>query len=304
MSPLLPALLLVLILALGACASPPSTPTAIPKADNPQFSAILASQDLAVGLNRVAFGLVDLNGMPVRTDEAQVQAVYFPPGENEGQVRDLAVARFMRWPPPGERGIFITHITFDVAAAGTGPQDGLWELQITTTTVEGVEVAARAALRVAEKSSTPAIGAPAPPSVTPTTANGVDLSTITSASDPDPDLYKLSIHQALLEKKPLVVVFATPAFCVSATCGPQVEMLTQLKERYRDQANFIHVEVFEDPHLIQKGRPGGGLVAAVEEWGMPTEPWTFVVDAEGKVRAKFEQFTSAEEIEAALKDLL
>ena len=302
--PLLVAFILALILAAGACASPTPTPAPTPKVDNPQFSAILASQDLGVGLNRVAFGLVDLNGMPVRTDEAQVQAVYFPPGQNQGQVRDLAVARFMRWPPPGERGIFITNLTFDVAAAGTGPQDGLWELQITATTPEGVEVAVRTALRVAEKSSTPAIGAPAPPSVTLTSADVEDLSTITSASNPDPDLYKLSIHQALLEKKPLVVVFATPAFCVSATCGPQVEMVSQVKERYRDQANFIHVEVFEDPHLIQGGRPGGGLVAAVEEWGMPTEPWTFVVDREGRVRAKFEQFTPAEEIEAALKDLL
>ena len=303
-SRLLAALILTSILASAACTFPAPTSEPTPPPANPQFSAILASQDLGVGLNRVAFGLVDLNGMPVRTDEAQVQAVYFPPGQNQGQVRDSAVARFMRWPPPGERGIFITHLTFDVAAAGTGPQDGLWELQITTATREGVDVAVRAALRVAEKSSTPAIGAPAPPSVTLAAADGEDLHTITSASNPDPDLYKLSIHQALLEKKPLVVVFATPAFCVSATCGPQVEIVSQVKERYRDQANFIHVEVFENPHLIQGGRPGGGLVAAVEEWGMPTEPWTFVVDREGRVRAKFEQFTPAEEIEAALKDLL
>ena len=140
--------------------------------------------------------------------------------------------------------------------------------------------------------------------MTPTSADGEDLRTITSASDPDPDLYKLSIHQALLEEKPLVVVFATPAFCVSATCGPQVEMVSQVKERYRDQANFIHVEVFKDPHLIQGRSPGGGLVAAVEEWGLPTEPWTFVVDRDGRVRAKFEQFTPAEEIEAVLRALL
>ena len=297
-------MILAIILASGACASPTPIPTGTPPPENPQFSAILASQDLGVGLNRVAFGLVDLNGMPVRTDEARVQAVYFPPGKDQGQVRDSAVARFMRWPPPGERGIFITNLTFDLAAAGTGPQDGLWELQITTSTAEGIDVAVRTALRVAEQSSTPAIGAPAPPSMTLTSAAGEDLSTITSASKPDPDLYKLSIHQALLEKKPLVVVFARPAFCVSATCGPQVEMVSQIKERYRDQANFIHVEVFENPHLIQGGRPGGELVAAVEEWGLPTEPWTFVVDREGRVRAKFEQFTSAEEIEAALKDLL
>ena len=289
-----------MILVLIACT--PSASTALP--DNPQFSAILVSQDLGVGPNRVAFGLVDFNGMPVRADKAQVQAVYFPPGRNQGEIRDSAAARFMRWPPPGERGMFVANLTFDVAGEGTGPQDGLWELRVTAATPEGAELTARTALRVAENSSTPAIGAPAPASVTPTSADVEDLRTITSASNPDPELYELSVHQALLEEKPLVVVFATPAFCVSATCGPQVEILSQVKERYRDQANFIHVEVFEDPHLIQGGRPGGGLVPAVEEWGMPTEPWTFVVDREGRVRAKFEQFTPAEEIEVALKDLL
>ena len=297
-------LVAALLLASAGCASLTPTPAPTSPVENPQFSAILASQDLAVGLNRVAFGLVDLNGMPVRTEEAQVQAVYFAPGQNQGQVRDSAMARFMRWPPPGERGIFITNLTFDVAGAGAGPQDGLWELQILTTTTEEVLVSVSTALRVAEKSSTPAIGAPAPPSVTPTSADVEDLRTITSASKPDPDLYKLSIHQALLEEKPLVVVFATPAFCVSATCGPQVEIVSQVKEHFADQANFIHIEVFENPHLIQRGRPGGGVVATVEEWGLPTEPWTFVVDREGRVQAKFEQFTPAEEIEAALKDLL
>ena len=58
------------------------------------------------------------------------------------------------------------------------------------------------------------------------------------------------------------------------------------------------------PSLIGGGSPGGGLVPAVEQWGMPTEPWTFVIDREGRIRAKFEQFTSAEEIEATLKDQL
>jgi peroxiredoxin len=42
----------------------------------------------------------------------------------------------------------------------------------------------------------------------------------------------------------------------------------------------------------------------VEEWGLPTEPWTFVLDKEGRVHAKFEQFTPAEEIEAALLEVL
>ena len=113
----------------------------------------------------------------------------------------------------------------------------------------------------------------------------------------------MSVDAALDTGKPLILVFSTPAFCVSATCGPQVAIISQIKEKYQDMANFIHVEVFENPHLIEGGRPVGDTVAAVAEWNLPTEPWTFVIDGEGLVRAKFEQFTTEEEIENALVDL-
>ena len=165
-------------------------------------------------------------------------------------------------------------------------------------------VEAEAALTVAERSATPAIGAPAPASITPKASDVDDLATITSSVTPDPDLYELSVHEGISAGIPLVVVFSTPAFCVSATCGPQVEVVSEVKERYQGRANFIHVEVFKDPHLIQGGRPTGGLAPAVEEWGLPTEPWTFVIDDQGMVQAKFEQFTPASEIEAALEVLL
>ncbi|MCI0864777.1 MAG: thioredoxin family protein, partial [Chloroflexi bacterium] len=122
--------------------------------------------------------------------------------------------------------------------------------------------------------------------------------------EPDLDLYEFSIHEALEQDKPLVIVFATPAFCVSATCGPQVGELTKVKESVGDRAIYIHVEVFENPHLVEGQRPTGGLVPAVDEWGLPTEPWTFVIDRKGLVHAKFEQFTTAGEIEAKLLELL
>jgi len=42
----------------------------------------------------------------------------------------------------------------------------------------------------------------------------------------------------------------------------------------------------------------------VDEWGLPTEPWTFVIDSQGLVQAKFEQFTTADQIEAKLLEIL
>ena len=40
------------------------------------------------------------------------------------------------------------------------------------------------------------------------------------------------------------------------------------------------------------------------EWGLLTEPFTFVVDAGGRVAAKFEGFVTEGELEAALTAVL
>ena len=280
----------------------PPTPDAL-SLGGPNYSVILVTSDLAVGANRVSFGLIDRDGMPVRTEQAQVQSVYFPPGQDGGEIRQTATAQFQQW-PPGERGVYVTTLDFDLPGEVTEANPGFWALQITTTTEAGVVVEAQTAARVAEQSSTPSIGYPAPRSVTPTVRDTDDLSTISSSEIPDPDLYQLSVDQALDSGKPLVVVFASPAFCVSATCGPQVNLVGQVKERHQDKANFIHVEVFVNPHLIEGGRPTSGWSPVIDEWGMLSEPWTFVIDGNGLVRAKFEQFTPVEEIEAALLEIL
>jgi hypothetical protein len=256
---------------------------------------VVVTTDLALGANRVVFGLVTLEGSPVRVPEAQFRAIYLPPGQAPGEVRATGTAKFQRW-PLGQQGVFSTRLEFN--------QAGFWDLEVSATRPDGKPVVARGAFQVKEKPSTPAIGAPAPRSVTPTVEGVSDLATITTANPPDPDLYRLSIHQALDAGKPLVVTFATPAYCMTATCGPSVGVLLELKDRYKDRANFIHVEIFQNPHLLQGGRPVGNYAPGVLEWGLPTEPWTFVIDKEGRVHAKFEAFTTVEEIEAALKEVL
>ncbi len=294
---------------LAACSSSPGPGAATPvQFGGPDVSAVIVTTDHAVGPNRVVFGLVDRDGMPVRVQEAMVQGVYVPTelqnlelsGEGLGteEVRAEGVARFQRW-PVGRQGVLVAGLTLD--------RPGFWKLKVSATTGEGREVSAEGAFQVKDKADTPAVGDPAPSSVTPTVddVGGVqNLATITSANPPDPGFYRHSIHTALESGKPLVVAFSTPAFCTTATCGPQLQSIAELKEKYREQANFIHVEVFQDPHLIEGGRPTGNTVAAVSEWNLPTEPWTFVVDGSGIVRAKFEQFTTAEEIEAALLQTL
>ncbi len=286
----------VLILAVGCgSAATPTIPEDV-EFGGPEFSAIVVSSDLAVGDdNRLSFGIVNRDGMPMRASQAELRTYYWPEGQDQRQHKAQTTAEFQQW-TSSAGGIFASKVSFDAA--------GIWELEADLV-ADGTEITASSKFMVKENSDTPNIGDPAPASVTLTASAVTDLSHITSDPQPDPGFYQLSVHEALAEAKPFVVVFATPAFCVSATCGPQLQQLAEVKDRYAGRANFIHVEVFKDPHLIEGTRPSAeGLVPAVAEWGLPTEPWTFVVDGQGRVAAKYEHFTPAPAIEAALLETL
>ena len=287
----------LLILLVAACSSGSDDPiiSSEQEAGGPEYSAIIITTDMAVGESRVLFGVVDREGMPVPGAASDIGIYFLVPGEDARELKESVTANFVNW-PTSVGGVFAADLDLDIG--------GLYEMDVNFTASDGTPVFAQASFILQDDPSTPAIGSPAPASVTHTAAEVEDISHITSSVEPDLDLYQLSIHEALQQDKPLVVVFATPAFCVSATCGPQVGELTKAKESVGDRANYIHIEVFEEPHMIEESRPTGGLVAAVEEWGLPTEPWTFVIDSQGLVQGKFEQFTTAEEIEAKLREIL
>ncbi len=292
---LLPALWLLLA---AACSSDASDTiiSSDQQAGGPDYSAIIINRDHAVGQNRIVFGIVDRETVPVPAEGSEVAAYFLVPNEDTRELKDSVSAKFVSW-PTAEGGVFVAEVDLDTA--------GFYTLDVNFTSTDGRPVFAQASFTVYETPSTPAIGDPAPASMTHTAATADDISHISSSPDPDLDLYELSIHEALQQGKPLVVVFATPAFCVSATCGPQVGELSKVKDKLGDQANYIHVEVFENPHLLEGTRPTiDRVVAAVNEWGLPTEPWTFIIDSQGLVYAKFEQFTPASEIEAKLLEIL
>ena len=288
---------LLLLLSAAACSSGPEDAiiSSEQQAGGPDYSAVIITTDLAVGRSRIKFGIIDRDGMPVTSQSADVGVYFLVPGETARELKVSVTPRFTSW-ASALQGVFIFEVDLDTV--------GAYEIDVNTTTADGTPVFAQARFLLKETTSAASIGAPAPASVTPTAAGVADLSHITSSPEPDPGLYEYSIHEALQQEKPLVVVFATPAFCVSATCGPQVEELSKVKDKLGDRANYIHVEVFEDPHLLEGGRPTGGLVATIEEWGLLAEPWTFIIDGQGLVYATFEQFTTAGEIEEKLLEIL
>ena len=292
------ALSAVALLLLAACgggsAEPSPQPTQTPTPASSELQTALASSDLSVGENRVAFGLIDSESGPLRDADVQVSTFYLTDEGTEGP-KQTEKAVFRKW-PAGPDGVYTARLTFDRA--------GDWGLGIVATEADGSTRSSSTRVQVNETSLTPSIGSPAPRSVSKTAQDVASLDEMTTDTDPDPDLYAMTIAGAIDAGKPLIVSFATPAYCQTATCGPQLEIVKGLKQRYKDRVNFIHIEVYDNPLEIQGDLSRGRVSPTVAECGLPSEPWTFIVDGEGLVYAKFEGFTTREELEGSLAGAL
>jgi hypothetical protein len=146
----------------------------------------------------------------------------------------------------------------------------------------------------------PGPGDAAPASPTPTLASvGNDASKITTRTPPDETLLRHSVAETLRAGVPFVVTFSTPEYCSSRTCGPTVDVVEEVARRFEDRdARFIHVEVYED------NDPAKGFNRWMREWGLETEPWTFVIGADGRIVERYEGAVSVAELEEALDKLL
>src|SRR6478752_6920915 len=92
-----------------------------------------------------------------------------------------------------------------------------------------------------------AVGQKAPASKTPTVADvGGDVSKISTDPTPDPAFYQTSVADALAAHKPFMLVFATPKFCQTKTCGPTLDKVKAVAAKHPD-VTFINVE----PYLLE-----------------------------------------------------
>jgi hypothetical protein len=164
--------------------------------------------------------------------------------------------------------------------------------------VGGRKIQAVGNVVVKEHPAAPDVGARAPATDTPTLANAT-LDELTTSRVPDPELYRSSVADALQAKAPFVVVFATPKYCTSRTCGPVVDVVSTVRRDHPgSNIRFIHVEIYQD------NDPTKGENRWVQEWKLPSEPWVFVVGKDGVVRERFEGTVSVRELEAAVKQHL
>jgi hypothetical protein len=139
----------------------------------------------------------------------------------------------------------------------------------------------------------PEVGEKAPRIHTPTVASvGGDVKKIDTRMPPT------TMHDVdyadVLGKKPIVLLFATPALCQSRVCGPAADIAEQVKSTRGNDAAFIHMEVYRDNEVNKGYRP------QLAAFHLTTEPWAFTIDRHGRVAARIEGAFSARELNHAV----
>lgn len=136
------------------------------------------------------------------------------------------------------------------------------------------------------------VGDRAPRIHTPTKDDVVDIAEIETRIPPD------TMHDAdfadVLGKEPILIVLATPQLCQSRVCGPTVDIVEEVQAQFEGRAAFIHMEIYNE------NDPNKGLRPEVKAFKVPTEPWAFIVNREGRITARFEGAFGAEELSRAL----
>lgn len=241
--------------------------------------AIVASNHTAIGVGeqRIMIAVTDRQtGEYLATPDEQVTAtlrdrIGSPLGTYDGE---------FIWIVPEVRGVYVFYM--DIPGPGT--------FQVT---LESDGFGALAPVGIITQEDPPVVnaGEPAPLSSTRTTADH-DIDDITTDPDPDPSFYEKTVAEAV-QSGPSVIVFGTPAWCTSQSCGPLLDQVKRLSTDFPD-LNYVHVEVYENIHA--ESFQDLILVPAVEEWSLPSEPWVFVTDADGVVSAAFEGAAGDQEL--------
>lgn len=258
----------------------------------------LAGSVYTVGVNRLAFGVFD----------PKTGFVY---GKTAVYIADNPDAP-ARGPFPAPADLLITDPAYrsQTSAGEDDPFAAVYETEIdlrrpgtqavlVVTQVNGklagagteINVVARGADKIPQPGERP----PLIHTETVASANG-DIESIDTRLPPD-DMHSVDFAN-VIGKKPVALLFASPALCQSRVCGPVVDIASQLKATYGDRIEFIHQEVYVDNSVAK------GMRQQLRQFNLSTEPWLFVFDRTGRETARMEGSFGFNAFERALKTAL
>jgi hypothetical protein len=257
-----------------------------------------AAQAFDRGENRYPFGVFTVGREQVSDADA---ALYFAKdghspvqGPLPAQVSSLETKpayRAQTSEAPGEaKTVYVVpRVDFD--------RKGAWLGIVMLKGPHGLEASRVPSPTVGQYRGIPRVGQRPPHIHTLTAAEvGGDLAKIDTRVPPD-QMHKVDFAE-VVGKQPVVLVFATPALCESRVCGPVVDVAQQVADEYEGKADFIHQEVYVE------NEPSKGIRPQLKAFGLPTEPWTFLIDKNGVIRDRIEGAYGVAELEEAMKTIV
>jgi hypothetical protein len=303
-----------LFLVAAACAGDDGPPR--PGPPGQELVAQVVSYDLAAGRPaRLLFGLGTGQNLYVSGGEVDVSLSFLGEGQATGQPQPVGeeIATFL--PLPGEEGPFTRTPTAAPASNARGvyvvedmrfDRPGFYEAKVSAR-IDGEARTGTSAFEVHPENRYPAVGERAPRTENLTISSpddappeAIDSRAATAGRIPDPELHETTIAEAIRSGRPALVVFATPVYCVSRFCGPVTDVIEDLARDYGDRAEFIHVEIWRDFQ-------GQVINRAAAEWLLRDnellEPWVYLIGADGRIVARWDNVATRQEIEPLLRRL-
>jgi hypothetical protein len=309
-------LTIALALLAAACTASEVDGDPTPTASGPSFNAEVASVDLyigepqrfligilagdAEGIRYLSGGDIDLRfafvgdgtSAPVAGPSATAGYVGAPGTRTDGSTPTLSQ-------PSEARGVYQAEgVTFDEA--------GTWQVTARADVVDIGPTQLTSAFTVGTGPALPAPGQRALKTENLTIDSkdeppgAIDSRAAGGGPIPDPNLHRWTIAEAIERGRPALVAFATPVYCMSKFCGPVVDEVERLSQRYADRAVFIHVEIFHD-------NAAGEINQAAADWllrnGDLREPWLYLIGADGKILDRWGVLWDPEEVGAELRAL-
>lgn len=235
---------------------------------------------IGVGPQRLILAWVDDDQAPRGGPEEAVTIAVTRGGSSYTEVPGEWV-----WSIEGVRGYYVAYLDFD--------QAGSYEVALEPETGAPTPPTP---ITVNEIVTVPEIGQLPPASLSKTYPD-VPLSELSTDAEPDPRFHEVTVAAAIQAGAPALIVFASPALCQTAVCGPTLDIVKEVAAD-RPDLTIVHVEIYDN---LDRAAAGSlQVVTAVTEWGLPSEPWVFVTTADGRIAARFEGAVSPAELAAAL----
>ena len=258
---------------------------------------VLASSEKLAGQSRLLFVLVDDKNRTIADESLEVEIGFFDLCADPATATEVLTPSF-EWGIVGQHAFYVA--TPELA------QPGPWGAAIAVRDPStGKTTGAKLQFSVSAGGAGPRVGDPAPAVKTPTLADvGGDVRRLSTDTDADPAFYETSLEAALAAGEPFLLAFVTPGFCKSAQCGPTMDVV-----KAAVKTAPIRVVAVEPYKLVyQDGRLKPVLeddsfvpVEAANVYGIPTEPWLFVVGADGVITSSFEAVVGQQELVDAIR---